>query len=54
MNNEPSDSAYEAPQVTEESFDSGGNYSDASSDGGELGTLGASEVDPPTGSPPAG
>jgi len=41
MNEEPFDSDYTAPQVTEEYLDSGGNYVDASSDEGNLGILGS-------------
>ena len=47
MNEEPFGNAYAAPQVTEESLDSGGNYVDASSDEGEPGTLANSPIDPP-------
>jgi hypothetical protein len=40
------DTAYEAPRVTEESLDSGGNYVGASSAERDAGTLG-STIDPP-------
>lgn len=45
MNKESFDNDYTAPQVTEESLDSGGNYVDEPY-GGDMGTLGASHVDP--------
>ncbi|NLF86013.1 MAG: hypothetical protein GX571_07900 [Lentisphaerae bacterium] len=46
MNEEPFENAYAAPQVTEESLDSGGNYVEASAEGGGGNTLGLSGVDP--------
>ncbi len=50
MNEEPVENAYAAPQVTEESLDSGGNYVDATSENGGGDTLGASgSVDPEEG-----
>jgi hypothetical protein len=45
MNKESFDNDYTAPQVTEENLDSGGNYV-VEPYGGDMGTLGASHVDP--------
>ena len=45
MNEEPVENAYAAPQVTEESLDSGGNYVDEPY-GRDMGTRGGSPVDP--------
>ncbi|MGI6496626.1 MAG: hypothetical protein ACOX5G_11190 [Kiritimatiellia bacterium] len=44
MNEEPNDFTYTAPQVTEEYFDSGGNYVDTPYTGSE--PYGNSPVDP--------
>lgn len=46
MNENPDESAYEAPTVTEESLDSGGNYVTTGSEEAGLGTLGNSPIDP--------
>jgi len=46
MNENPDESAYEAPTVTEESLDSGGNYVTTGSEEAGLGTLSNSPIDP--------